>query len=210
MKHSYIAEGFGVRLRPVRLEDAAFIVWLRHLDRALGKIGDSGADVASQERWLDTYFHRESDCYFIIETLGENPVGTFGVYDVSDACAECGRFVVRPGVQAAIPSSLLAGDMIFGQMGVRQLRATAVAANHTILSINRKLGFHEVRLEPGGRNIAGHSVDMVHLVGTPEDWSRCRERIVALARRAERQIIHWDQAQSGRQEWREAVLETVK
>ncbi len=31
MQHTLHAEGFGVRLRPVRMEDAAFIVWLRNL-----------------------------------------------------------------------------------------------------------------------------------------------------------------------------------
>ena len=199
-----------MRLRPVRLGDAAFIVWLRHLDRAVGKIGDSGTEVAAQERWLNNYFEREGDCYFIIETLGGNPVGTFGVYDKSEGGAECGRFIVRPGVQAAIPTAVVAGDMIFGPMGLRQLRATAVMGNHAIISINRKLGFREVRVEPAGRNIAGQPVDMVHFIGTPDDWSRCRDRIVALAQRAERQIIHWDQAHSGMQEWREAILEAAK
>jgi hypothetical protein len=31
MEHKLTAEAFGVRLRPVRMEDASFIVWLRNL-----------------------------------------------------------------------------------------------------------------------------------------------------------------------------------
>ena len=52
MLHSLIAQGYGIRLRPVRLEDAPFIVWLRNLEYVKGRVGDSATDVAGQERWL--------------------------------------------------------------------------------------------------------------------------------------------------------------
>ena len=68
MQHTLQAEGFGVRLRPVRMDDAAFIVWLRNLDHVKGRVGDSAADAASQEAWLKAYFDRPGDYYFIIET----------------------------------------------------------------------------------------------------------------------------------------------
>ena len=59
----------GIRLRPVRLEDAPFIVWLRNLVHAKGRVGDSAEDIDSQERWLHAYFDREGDYYFLVETL---------------------------------------------------------------------------------------------------------------------------------------------
>lgn len=68
MKHNFSAESFGVRLRPVRLEDAAFIVWLRNLDHAVGRVGDSATDAAGQQKWLEAYFAREGDYYFIADT----------------------------------------------------------------------------------------------------------------------------------------------
>ena len=70
MRHTLQAEGFGVRLRPVRLEDAPFIVWLRNLEHVKGRVGDSAADAAGQEAWLRAYFERQGDYYFIIETGG--------------------------------------------------------------------------------------------------------------------------------------------
>src|SRR5262245_50058972 len=103
MQHSVQAEGFGVRLRPVRLDDAAFIVWVRNLDHAKGKVGDSAKDTASQETWLNSYFQRQGDYYFIIETLAGIPVGAYGIYDVNDGSAESGRWVIRGDVPAAIP-----------------------------------------------------------------------------------------------------------
>ena len=70
MQHTLHAEGFGVRLRPVRMEDAAFIVWLRNLDHVKGRVGDSAMDAAAAGSLVKAYFDRQGDYYFIIETLG--------------------------------------------------------------------------------------------------------------------------------------------
>ena len=83
MQHTIHAEGFGVRLRPVRMDDAAFIVWLRNQDYVKGRVGDSASDVAAQEAWLNAYFQRAGDYYFLVETLGGIPLGTHGLYDIS-------------------------------------------------------------------------------------------------------------------------------
>src|SRR5437867_9711980 len=107
MDHLMQAEGFGVRLRPVRLDDAAFIVWLRNLEHARGRVGDSAKDEAAQRAWLTTYFQRPGDYYFIIETLGGQRVGAYGIYDVRGDSAESGRWVIRPDVAAPIPSAMV-------------------------------------------------------------------------------------------------------
>src|SRR5262245_32911002 len=122
MDHKMQAEGFGVRLRPVRLEDAAFIVWLRNLDHARGRVGDSAKDEAAQRVWLSTYFQRPGDYYFIIETLGGVPVGAYGIYDVQAESAESGRWVIRPDVPAPIPSAMVAFDIAFGLLRLKELR----------------------------------------------------------------------------------------
>jgi len=69
MQHKIQAEGFGVRLRPVQAEDAEFIVWLRNLEHVKGRVGDSATDAASQRAWLEAYFKRPGDYYFIVETM---------------------------------------------------------------------------------------------------------------------------------------------
>jgi len=111
MQHTLTTEGFGVRLRPVRLEDAAFIVWLRNLDHTRGRIGDSALDTSSQQAWLEMYFQRAGDYYFIIETAGRIAVGAYGIYNVLNRTAESGRWIIRPEVPAAVPSALLAFDL---------------------------------------------------------------------------------------------------
>ena len=195
MQHSFQAEGFGVRLRPVRLDDAAFIVWLRNLEHAVGRVGDSATDVRAQQAWLRTYFAREGDYYFLVETLGGIPVGTHGVYDTIGTSAEHGRFIMRPEVPAAMPCLMIGFDLAFGPIGLTELRGTVVSTNQRVLSLNRKLGCRQVKIEPGGRVIGGKPVDMVHFVLLPEDWAKARERLTPLAQLAGKQVLEWEQAQ---------------
>src|SRR5438105_3449959 len=144
MRHTITTEGFGVRLRPVRLDDAEFIVWLRNLAHARGRIGDTAADVEAQIAWLKSYFERPGDYYFIIETVGAVSVGAYGLYDLDATSAESGRWVIRPEVPAAIPSAILAFDIAFARLKLQRLRVKTVSTNRNVLSLNRKFGFREV------------------------------------------------------------------
>src|SRR5262245_24082274 len=122
MRHSLQREGFGVRLRPITLDDAAFVVWLRNLEHAKGKVGDSATDIDAQQAWLKAYFQREGDYYFIIESLGRLPLGAYGIYNMTGRSAESGRWVVRPDVPAALPSAFLAFETAFGSLKLDELR----------------------------------------------------------------------------------------
>jgi RimJ/RimL family protein N-acetyltransferase len=195
MRHSIHAEGFGVRLRPVTMQDAAFIVWLRNLDYVKGKIGDSAADVASQQAWLKAYFERDGDYYFIIETAGGIAVGTHSLYDIVEGRAELGRWVIRPGVQAAVPSHMVAFDIAFNRLGLRALRNATVSTNLPVISISRRFGFEAVGLEHGSRQIGGKSVDMMCFVLTAEKWALTRPALVPKAQLAERLVLEWEKAQ---------------
>jgi RimJ/RimL family protein N-acetyltransferase len=195
MRHTLSAEGFGVRLRPVQTEDAPFIVWLRGLDHVKGRVGDSAVDAAAQEAWLKTYFDRQGDYYFIIETLGGIAVGAYGLYDVAGASAESGRWIIRPDVPAAIPSAIQAFELAFGKLGLRELRVKTVSSNRSVLSLNRKFGFRQTRVEPAAQVIAGQPVDQVHFLLDARDWPKIREGLLPLARLAERQVREWEQAQ---------------
>jgi RimJ/RimL family protein N-acetyltransferase len=195
VKHSIQAEGFGVRLRPVRMEDAGFIVWLRNQDYVKGKVGDSAADVAGQEKWLRTYFEREGDYYFIIETLNGISLGTHSIYDVAGGEGELGRWIVRPGVQAAIPSQMVAIDTAFGALRLKLLRNTTVSGNRSVISISRKLGFRQIGIARAERTIGGKTIDMVHFTLTAGDWANSRERLVPVAEVAEGLVRGWEQAE---------------
>ena len=181
MQHSITKEGFGVRLRPVRLDDAPFIVWLRNLDHAKGHIGDSAQSIVTQEKWLQTYFKREGDYYFITETLHGIPVGTYGIYNVVGDLGESGRWVMRPEVPAAIPSIFLGFDAAFECLGLRLVKAFTVSSNHRVLSLNRKLGLKKIGPSPISQVIEGKPVQLIEFELSAQDWSTVRESLLPLA-----------------------------
>ena len=197
MHHSITLENFGVRLRPVRLDDASFIVWLRNLDHARGRVGDSAQDVASQEKWLQTYFERDGDYYFIVETSGSTPLGTYGLYKSNGGQWESGRWIIRPGVPAAIPSIVLGFHVAFDCLGISTLKAYTVSTNHRVLTLNGKLGFKTTGGMPTQR-IAGKSVQLVEFELQFSDWLKIRESILPLARLAGKNVHEWEQSAAAR------------
>jgi RimJ/RimL family protein N-acetyltransferase len=195
MKHNFSAESFGVRLRPVRLDDAAFIVWLRNLDHAVGRVGDSATNVAGQQKWLESHFAREGDYYFMAETPGGIPVGTYALYNVAVRIAEAGRWIMRPGVTAALPSGFALYEIAFRQLHFSELIGTTVATNLPVLSLNRKFGWRQTRVESAAQIIGGQPVDLIHFVLTPAAWAEAQARLLPLAQLAEKQIRAWEELQ---------------
>jgi RimJ/RimL family protein N-acetyltransferase len=196
MRHSLQVEDFGIRLRPVRMEDAGFIVWLRNLDYVRGKVGDSAASLAGQKAWLEKYFERDGDYYFIVETLGGIALGTHGIYDVRGTSAEKGRHIVRPEVMAGVPAGLLATDLGFGKLGLSELRATCVSTNVAVHSLHRRSGFKDAGIIRAAQTINGQPVDLVQFLLKPEDWAGVRESIVPLARLAGTRVMEWEKTQT--------------
>jgi RimJ/RimL family protein N-acetyltransferase len=202
MNHDIHLEGFNLRLRPVRIEDATFIVWLRNQDYVKGRVGDSATAVSAQEAWLRAYFEREGDFYWIVESLTGISLGTHGIYNVNGTSAERGRHIMRAEVMAGVPCAFLTADLAFGSMGLRKLLARVVATNTEVLSIHRKSGFEEVGRVAAGQIIDGKPVDMVEFLFTAEEWRKRRERVLPLAHYAGKQVQEWESTQQRkRQPW---------
>jgi len=205
MRHSLHAENFGVRLRPVQMNDAAFIVWLRNQDYVKGRVGDSATDVAAQEVWLKKYFEREGDYYFIAETPGGIPLGTHGIYDVQGTSAEKGRQIIRAEVMGAgVPAAILVTDLAFGQLGLTELRSNSVSTNFNVHSLHRKFGFRPAGNVRAARIIDGQPVDLLQFLLTAEDWFNVRDRLMPLADVARKLVREWEKTPSARnQPWLE-------
>jgi hypothetical protein len=194
MRHSLIAQGYGIRLRPVRLEDAPFIVWLRNLGHVKGRLGDSAQDIETQRCWLNNYFERDGDYYLLLETVNGTALGTLAFYDVIENRAEIGRVVMRPGVPALVPASVLFLDLIYGRMGITQIHAAVVAGNTAVHSYLGKGCFRKVKLEPASIIIGEQTVELTHFVQDSEDWNRTRERGVIAAERGASAIRQWERS----------------
>lgn len=193
MRHSLTSQGYGIRLRPVEMADAPFIVWLRNLDFVKGRVGDSVATVASQEDWLNRYFERIGDYYFIVESLRGIPLGTYGMYNVSGTRAEIGRLVMRPGITAGIPASLLLLDLFYRKMGVTEIYAVSVAGNFGVHSLLRKSEFREVKDEHAVQMIGGQPIELLHFVQSVDDWPSAWAKYAPKAERIEPRILKWEQ-----------------
>lgn len=187
MQHDLSLTGFRFRLRPVRIEDAAFILELR-TDPELGRfLHATSPRLADQEAWLEVYAGRAGDYYFIVEdTKDEAPVGTIGVYDVEaegPGQAEWGRWLIHPRSVAAVESALLVYRMAFEQLGLDEVYCRTMADNAKVVS------FHD----SSGARREGLLKDHVVLAGQPHDsvehrvdravWETMQPRLEMLARR---------------------------
>ncbi|HUA67544.1 MAG TPA: GNAT family N-acetyltransferase, partial [Candidatus Saccharimonadales bacterium] len=181
MRHALHTEGFGIRLRPVQVNDAAFIVWLRNQEFVKGRVGDSAFDVAGQRKWLESYFEREGDYYFVIETFDGVPLGTISLYGIISRYAEWGRYIIRPEVQAALPAAILSFDLAFETLEMRELLARCVSTNLLVHSLLKKYGFRQSETKKAGETIGGRPVDMIHFVLEAGDWARRRGSLLPLA-----------------------------
>lgn len=154
MNHDVVLEGYGCRLRPVRPEDAAFIVGLRCQPFAQIGIHATSPSVAAQEAWIDRYLRRAGDYYWIIEAprLGAwDPVGTIGLYDVTEDSSEAmpGRWVVYP--QQDFPAALpvyLVYRFAFETLNMHRLVFDVVSANRKVLKFHNLMGARMIAKPP--------------------------------------------------------------
>ena len=194
MNHSIVSEGYGVRVRPVRMDDAGFIVWLRNLEHAKGMVGDSATDIASQEKWLRDYFERDGDYYFVLETACGIPVGTYGFYNLTKESVDIGRWIVWPESSAAVPSVLIGIDIGFQRLGARKIHLTVVTTNARAIKLYYWMGFKKTHIETDAQIINGKPVDLMHMEMDEEDWDSGRKRLLPVAVMLEVQVKKWEQA----------------
>jgi RimJ/RimL family protein N-acetyltransferase len=173
MKHSIVLNGYGCRLRPVEIGDAKTIVDLRRSPFAAPYLGDTSPDVLDQEIWLERYFMRDGDYYWMIddEGQGETSVGTFSLYDVSGQVGTVGRWVQAPDATfSAVAPTLLAYRYAFEELNLERLVFNVVASNKKVLRFHRLLGEQETHVERAGQIIKGMPVDFVWFEVTKQAW----------------------------------------
>ncbi len=169
MRHDYAQEGEAFSLRPVGHEDSRFIVGLR-TDPALGRfLNATSSAVADQDAWLERYFERDGDFYFIVvnRASGERE-GAIALYDEDRAAggAEWGRWILRPGSLAAAESALMIYRFGFGERGLKEMYCRTVADNEKVVGFHTASGLETVRPLPGYFN----GRDSVEQRATPALW----------------------------------------
>lgn len=184
MRHEIVLEGPAYRLRPVTLEDAAFMVELRTDPKLGAYLNPTSPRVEDQESWLRGYFERAGDLYFIIERLTSGrPEGCVALYDIDEEkrCAEWGRWIQRPGSMAATECALHIYRAAFDEVGLTMVYCRTVAENEPVVSFHTSCGLEtHARLE-GYAKLGDRTFDSIEQRLTVERWPEVR---VALERRA--------------------------
>ncbi len=185
MRHDYVFEGTAFRIRPMDVSDAAFVVGLR-TDLRLGRfLNPTSARVEDQIAWLERYFERPGDFYFLIEqkTNGE-PHGAIALYDeIAGQQAEWGRWILRPNSLAAAESALLIYRFAFFQRGLERVYCRTVAANQPVVNFHTSAGLEMVgQLE----DHFGPGQPSTEQQATRQNWPEIERRLTSYAERSAR------------------------
>lgn len=173
MRHDAFVAGKLCNLRPVEIGDASFINEIRgdpSLTRYLHKVSGKLAD---QEKWLQSYFDRENDYYFIIEDReNRRPVGTIGLYDIDLANnnGEWGRWLLAPGSLFATESALLIYRFALDVLKLDDVFCRTVSDNQQVVSFHESCGLEQTGILKGFHELGDRTCDAVEHKLTKERW----------------------------------------
>lgn len=163
-----VLEGYGCRLRPVCVADAAFIVQLRNQPFAKGTIHATSTSVEKQRQWIESWQTRENDYYWIIEDAKDSykPIGTIGFYDLDMALKEGmpGRWVMMPQASVNILAPfILLYKFAFEVLGINRVIMDVVATNKKVRRFHKLYGANYI-------SVPARYADAEEEVGSPLVW----------------------------------------
>lgn len=172
MKHNLRVEGVGYRLRPIRLADAKFVIDIRLEDRDRNQyIHAVSPELALQEEWLERYFEREGDFYFVVENkITSEPEGLIGIYDLDGDKAEWGRWVIKKGSLATTESLDLLFKIAFDTLNLEELYCRTICENDRVVSLHDSLPQLKRGLLKNAIEVNGVKYDAVEHYSTPKHY----------------------------------------
>jgi RimJ/RimL family protein N-acetyltransferase len=189
MRHEIRIQGHGFALRPIEAADASLIIELRRdIDRAR-YLHQIPLDHDSQVEYLNRYFQRDGDYYFVIERAvspESTPAeGLVGIYDVDerDGHAEWGRWILREGSLAAVASAWLIYRVAFERLGLSEVYCRTLSDNAPVLSFHDRAGLVRTRQLEGAVEIGDDKRDVIEHVLCRERWPTVSANLERLAAR---------------------------
>jgi RimJ/RimL family protein N-acetyltransferase len=143
LQHDLKLTGYRFALRPVRMDDSLFIATLRNDRLRAGFLNRGAESAAAQQEWLQGYFERAGDYYFVIEQrVGHGMDGLLAIYNLNADRreAEWGRWVVRDGSFAAVESAWLLYRMAFETLRLESVYCRTIEANGQVVSFHDHCG----------------------------------------------------------------------
>ena len=186
MRHDVRIVGHRYALRPVDVGDAAFITELRCNPKLNSYINSTSSLVEDQVAWLERYFKRPGDWYFIIVDRGsDRQEGAIGIYDYDpvDQVAEWGRWIIRPGSLAAVESALLIYRAAFESLTLKAVFCRTVADNKRVVTFHDSTGVPRRAVLENHVEIAGRTYDSVEHYLDRKTWQSIQPKLDRLAER---------------------------
>ena len=192
MRHSLTIEGFLYALRPVEMADAEFIVELRTADpNYVRYIHRTSSDASKQREWLDDYFNRDLDYYWVVERRstheGEGLVGLYNI-NPTERTAEWGRWVIRKGSLAAVESALLTYRTGFETLKLDTLYSITAIANSHVVSFHDSCGLRRAAILKEHLRLGDSLHDAVKHVCPKESWPALNSRLEPQAQRIAKRL----------------------
>ncbi len=187
MRHDIHVRGHAFCLRPIELADASLILQLRSDVVRTQYLHRIPLDLASQESYLNAYFARAGDYYFVVDRLAtthDSAEGLVGIYDVDHERrrAQWGRWVIRPDSLAAVESAWLIYRTAFERLGLDEIYSQSFVENTSVLAFHDRSGLSRHRIA-GHFDIDRGRCDVIEHVLTRAQWP---ETSALLGRQAER------------------------
>jgi RimJ/RimL family protein N-acetyltransferase len=187
LHHNLSVEGHAFRLRPVEIDDAAFILELRLDPRRNRYLHRGATSLREQQIWIELYFERAGDYYFVIENRStRSPEGTVGIYSLDQAArsAEWGRWIVRSGSLAALESACMVYTAAFDLLDLESVTCRTILENASAVAFHDSFGVSRTGILPRYFECDGRQLDAVEGRLTRARWNTLRENTLAKAARA--------------------------
>lgn len=185
MRHDITIEGKAFRLRPVKIEDVAFITNLRSDPKLTRLLHPPSTTISDQTQWLNGYFERLGDYYFIVEQRKTaQSHGTIAIYelDPNRKCALWGRWFIQPGSEASVESAFLIYIAAFEVLKLDTLYCHVVPDNAQVVLFHRLSGLvTHSKFLPKYQKAGDVTFDSLELTITRDAWERRKTALEAKA-----------------------------
>lgn len=193
--NNYYLETEDSVFRPVRVEDAEFIVYLRNLPHAKSMIHETSTSIDNQRDWIEKYLKRDNDYYWITETKDGIPTGTVGLYNYNAALnqIESGRWISIYTKSGDTPLSghVLLKDFAFSILKVSKVVCDTAVINKQVLKFHRFLGERMIDKILDEKVIDGKNMELVWFEETAERWKENRKKLVKFCgKESDRRVFH--------------------
>jgi RimJ/RimL family protein N-acetyltransferase len=184
MDHKYVIPGSGFRLRPVTNDDAQFILQLRCSPTLSKYIHPTSDKLRDQLEWLDKYYRRDYDYYFIIESTRDGArEGLVSLYnvDLANGSGEWGRWILKEKSIAAVESCLLLYQFAFDYLSLNEVYSLTNSLNHKVVSFHDSCGIKHKEIVREYFEIAEKKYDAVKHTLTQREWIGIKKKLLGIA-----------------------------